>query len=94
MRLSNLYCHRVGPELLTKEDRRAVSSGRRSRASRQCGFGPDRNLAAIGELDRVADQIEQDLREAVRAAAAGPQVGRPSISSRSFFWAANGATAL
>jgi hypothetical protein len=29
-----------GPELLTKEDRRAVSSGRRSRASRQCGSSP------------------------------------------------------
>src|SRR6266700_6429139 len=37
---------------------------------------PDRHLALIGELDRVADQVEQDLREPPFVAAAGRQVRR------------------
>ena len=36
----------------------------------------DRHFAGIGELDRVADQIEQNLRQAALVAAARRQVGR------------------
>ena len=35
--------------------------------------GADRDLALIGELDRVADEVEQHLRSAARVAGAGRQ---------------------
>ena len=40
------------------------------------GAGLDHHLAGIGELDRIADQIEQHLRQAALVAAAARQVRR------------------
>ncbi len=39
------------------------------------GRGADRDLAGIGEFDRVADEVQQDLRQAARVAMPGRQPG-------------------
>jgi len=38
------------------------------------GFGLDGDLAGIGELDGVADEIDQNLRQAAAVATAGRQL--------------------
>ena len=54
----------------------------------------DRDLARVGELDRVADEVEQDLGEAALVAArhAAGSAAIPTFNAR-FFCAASGSTA-
>src|SRR5207244_2013313 len=53
----------AGPGVTHRDGERAVDSG-----------GSDRHFTGIGELDGVADQVEQDLRDAAFVAAAGWQI--------------------
>ena len=50
----------------------------------------NRNFARIGELDRVADEIDQDLRQAASVAVPGGNSGASSSLNASFLSAASG----
>ena len=52
------------------------------------------DLARIGELDGIADEVEQHLRQPALVAAAGGRSGATSTLNASFLSAASGSTAL
>ena len=58
------------------------------------GAGLDHHLAGVRELDGVADEVEQDLRQPALVPTAGGRSGCTSALNASFLSSASGSTAL